>query len=225
MKKNLAAIFALTLLFACSNHHYDYEERKWSRRSEFDLDDARLRKFSKKPSERIRPSESMQAGIAKNNRRDFFQSDDEDNTADIFPDENQEYRGHFKIGEPYQLFGVSYFPQNYEDFEEIGIASWYGDDFHGKLTANGEIYNMGEMTAAHPTLPLPSLVRITNLKNGKSTIVRVNDRGPFAKNRVIDVSEKVADFLGFKDEGTTEVRVQLLRNDTDQMLEKLRIKN
>jgi rare lipoprotein A (peptidoglycan hydrolase) len=138
---------------------------------------------------------------------------------------NGRYRGYFKVGNPYQIFGVSYVPQNYEDFEETGTASWYGDDFHGKATANGEVYNMKEMTAAHPTLPLPSLVRVTNLKNGKSVIVRVNDRGPFAKGRIIDVSEKAADALGFKGQGTTKVRIELLRNETDELLAKLKIRN
>ncbi len=135
------------------------------------------------------------------------------------------YSGHFKIGKPYTAFGVSYVPQDYESFEEIGTASWYGEDFHGKKTANGEIYNMGDLTAAHPTLPLPSLIKVTNLKNGKSQILRVNDRGPFAKNRIIDVSEKAAEILGFKGNGTTEVKVELLRDDTDQLLQKLKIKN
>jgi rare lipoprotein A len=81
------------------------------------------------------------------------------------------------------------------------------------------------MTAAHPTLPLPSMIRVTNLHNGKSVVVRVNDRGPFAKNRVVDVSERAATLLGFKDLGTTEVKIELLRNDTDEMLERLKIKN
>jgi len=135
------------------------------------------------------------------------------------------YTGHFKIGQPYTAFGVSYTPQDYESYEEIGTASWYGSEFNGKKTANGEIYNMGDLTAAHPTLPLPSLIRVTNLQNGKTQILRVNDRGPFAKNRVIDVSEKAAEVLGFKGKGTTQVKVELLREDTDLLLEKLRIKN
>ena len=135
------------------------------------------------------------------------------------------YSGHFKIGKPYTAFGVAYTPQDYESFEEIGTASWYGEDFHGKKTANGEIYNMGDLTAAHPTLPLPSLIKVTNLQNGKTQILKVNDRGPFAKNRVIDVSEKAAELLGFKGRGTTEVKVELLRDDTDQLLQKLKIKN
>ncbi len=175
----------------------------------------------------------MQAGIPKVSDYNFSKLEGDEPSyyndrifsEEIAPmDENGQYVGYFKIGNPYQLFGVSYVPQNYEDFEEIGIASWYGDAFHGKLTANGETYNMEELTAAHPTLPLPSVARITNLKNGKSVIVRVNDRGPFSKNRVIDVSEKTADILGFKDRGTTEVKVELLRNETDELLEKLKIK-
>ncbi len=135
----------------------------------------------------------------------------------------QRYVGHFKIGNPYKIFGVSYIPQDYESFEEEGTASWYGSEFHGKKTANGEIYNMGDITAAHPTLPLPSLIKITNLKNNKSATVRVNDRGPFAKNRIIDVSEKTAEILGFKNNGTSKVKIQFLRNETDEMLAKLGI--
>ena len=177
----------------------------------------------------------MQVGLPKNFSYIFKNSETAtENSDDLklvtadtenFVGENGKYTGIFKIGNPYQIFGVNYIPQNYEDFEEIGTASWYGDDFHGKATANGETYNMGSMTAAHPTLPLPSLVRVTNLRNNKSVVVRVNDRGPFAKNRVIDVSEKAATLLEFKGQGTTEVKVELLRSDTDQMLERLKIKN
>ena len=139
--------------------------------------------------------------------------------------ESQKYEGTYKIGNPYEIFGVSYFPQNYEEYEETGTASWYGDEFHGRPTANGETYDMNIMTAAHPTLPLPSMVRVTNLGNGKVAIVRVNDRGPFAKSRIIDVSEKAAIALGFKDIGTAQVKIELLKNDTDELLEQLQIKN
>ncbi len=140
-------------------------------------------------------------------------------------DEDNDYVGHFKVGNEYQVEGISYVPQNYEDFEETGVASWYGDDFHGKLTANGETYNMETLTAAHPTLPLPSMVKVTNLRNSKSVVVRVNDRGPFAKERIIDVSERAAEMLGFKDKGTTEVKVELLRSETEELLKKLKLKN
>lgn len=196
---------------------------------------ANQQRIASKYSNFIKPSESMQAGISKNSKFVFEKKSElknqkesfaqNNNSSSDFLEENEQYRGIFKVGNPYEIFGVNYVPQDYEDFEEIGTASWYGDDFHGKLTANGETYNMGSMTAAHPTLPLPSLVRVTNLRNNKSVVVRVNDRGPFAKNRVIDVSEKAATMLDFKQHGTTEVKVELLRDETDQLLEKLKIKN
>jgi rare lipoprotein A len=134
------------------------------------------------------------------------------------------YEGYFKVGNPYKIFDTLYVPQDYEEFEEVGIASWYGDDFHGKQTANGEIYNMGSMTAAHRTLPLPSIVKVTNLQNNKSVIVRVNDRGPFAKNRVIDLSERAANLLEYKNKGTAKVKIELMRYETDKFLESLQIK-
>lgn len=166
----------------------------------------------------MKPSESMQAGIPKGNILDRQFGQYAESYSDPYP-------GHFKVGNPYEVSGVAYFPQNYVEFEEVGVASWYGADFHGKYTANGEIYDTNAMTAAHPTLPLPSMIRVTNLRNGRVVIVRVNDRGPFAKERVIDVSEKAADELGFKDQGTTKVYIQLLRDDTDEMIKKLKIKN
>lgn len=97
-----------------------------------------------------------------------------------------------------------------KNFQEIGKASWYGNRFHGRITANGEKYSASSMTAAHPTLPLSSMIKVTNLSNNKSVIVKVNDRGPFSKNRIIDVSEKAAEELGFKQAGTTEVKIELL---------------
>lgn len=132
------------------------------------------------------------------------------------------YQGQYKIGNPYKIKGITYYPQDFEVYEEYGRASWYGDEFHGKKTANGEIYNMGEMTAAHRTLPLPSIVRVTNLDNNKSVILRVSDRGPYAKNRVIDVSESAAIKLGFKSRGTANVRVEFLPKETEKLLAKIR---
>jgi len=118
--------------------------------------------------------------------------------------------GIYKIGTPYQIAGTWYYPAEEWDYDETGIASWYGADFHGKNTANGESYDMNDLTAAHRTLPMPSFVRVTNLENGRSIVLRVNDRGPFAKGRIIDVSRRGAQLLGFKDQGTARVRVQLL---------------
>ncbi len=230
MKKFWLAILALTLISACSSPHKKTTKRSYSKKKE--SSDKRIKS---KYSAYVKPSESMQAGLPKNTNYVFKKSDAKVESSDDlelvdadtanFVGDDGKYSGIFKVGNPYEIFGVNYIPQNYEDYEEIGTASWYGDDFHGKATANGETYNMGSMTAAHPTLPLPSLVRVTNLRNNKTVIVRVNDRGPFAKNRVIDVSEKAATLLEFKENGTTEVKVELLRNDTDRMLEKLKIKN
>lgn len=121
-----------------------------------------------------------------------------------------DYRGaapRVKVGQPYQINGQWYHPRMVDRYQEIGVASWYGVPFHGRQTANGEVYDMHGMTAAHPTLPLPSLARVTNLENGRSVVVRVNDRGPFAKQRIIDLSRRAAWELGFKDQGTAEVEV------------------
>ena len=117
-------------------------------------------------------------------------------------------QGAYKVGKPYQINGVWYYPgENYE-YDETGIASWYGPQFHGKLTANGEVYDMNDVTAAHRTLPLPSYVRVTNLSNGRSVVVRVNDRGPFKGNRIIDLSRTAAAKLDMLRDGTAMVEVQ-----------------
>ncbi len=118
--------------------------------------------------------------------------------------------GHYKVGKPYKVSGRTYRPKLEPSYNKTGKASWYGDDFHGRLTANGEIFDMNTMTAAHPTMPLPSYARVTNLKNGRSVIVRVNDRGPYAHNRIIDLSKRVAEVLSFKNDGITNVRVKYI---------------
>ncbi len=125
--------------------------------------------------------------------------------------------GTYKIGTPYKILGRWYYPKEDYTYSEVGIASWYGPDFHAKRTANGEKYDMHALTAAHRTLPLPSIVRITNLENGRSLIVRVNDRGPYARNRIIDVSKKVAQLLGFMDKGTAKVRVEIMEKESKNL--------
>ena len=118
----------------------------------------------------------------------------------------------------YTIKGVSYEPiKNAEGFKQEGEASWYGRPFHGRKTANGEKYNMFDFTAAHATLPIPSCVKVTNKRNGKSVVVRVNDRGPFksdlgtdTSNRIIDLSLKAAVTLGFRKEGITDVEIEVL---------------
>lgn len=121
-----------------------------------------------------------------------------------------------KIGKPYMIAGVMYYPlESAEGFSEEGVASWYGPGFHGGLTANGETYNQQAMTAAHKTLPIPSLVSVKNLENGQEAIVRVNDRGPFSKGRIIDLSEAAAGKLGIIDKGTARVRIAVLSEEAD----------
>ena len=116
----------------------------------------------------------------------------------------------YKIGNPYEIKNIWYYPKRDLTYEETGIASWYGKEFHGKLTANGEIFNKDIISAAHKTLPMPSMVRITNLDNGNVLNVRINDRGPYIHGRIIDLSEKAADLLGFKDVGIARVKVKIL---------------
>ena len=115
---------------------------------------------------------------------------------------------HMKVGKSYKVAGQTYNPQHNPDYDKIGVASWYGDKFHGKPTANGEIYNKNELTAAHKTLPLNSYVYVTNLDNGQSIKVRLNDRGPFIDGRIIDLSEAAASVLDITQKGTGRVRVQ-----------------
>jgi rare lipoprotein A len=116
--------------------------------------------------------------------------------------------GTYRVGKPYTVAGRVYVPEEDIGYRAEGMASWYGNDFHGRLTANGEVFDMASLTAAHPTLPMPCYARVTNLSNGKSLIVRVNDRGPYHGNRLIDVSNKAAELLEFKGNGVARVRVE-----------------
>lgn len=125
--------------------------------------------------------------------------------------------GSYKVGKPYQISGKWYYPKEDYSYSEVGIASWYGSDFHDKRTANGEKYDMNTLTAAHRTLPIPSIVRVTNLENGRSLVLRVNDRGPYAKNRIIDISKRGAQLLGYQMQGTAKVRVELLEDESKEL--------
>ena len=122
--------------------------------------------------------------------------------------------GTLKVGKPYTVLGKTYYPQETYNYVETGIASWYGPGFHANKTANGERYDQNELTAAHRTLQMPSLVRVTNLDNGRSVVVRVNDRGPFARGRIIDVSAKAANLLGMVQSGTARVKLELLSDES-----------
>jgi rare lipoprotein A len=116
--------------------------------------------------------------------------------------------GRDQTGKPYKVRGRMYYPKEEKGYKKVGLASWYGDAFHGRLTANGEVYDMTHLTAAHPTMPLPSYARVTNVDTGSSVIVRVNDRGPYSHDRLIDLSSKAADMLDYKHHGTAKVKVE-----------------
>ena len=136
--------------------------------------------------------------------------------------------GQYLVGHPYTIAGRTYYPSENTHYAAVGMASWYGDAFHGRRTANGEVYDMRSLSAAHPTMPLPSYARVTNLGNGYSMIVRVNDRGPYSPGRIMDVSSRVADMLDFKSAGTAKVKVEyvgpapLAGTDDDTLVASLR---
>lgn len=117
-------------------------------------------------------------------------------------------KGGYKVGNPYVVAGVTYVPMEDPGYDKVGMASWYGPDFHGKQTANGELFDMSALTAAHPTLPMPSYAWVTNLRNGRTILVRINDRGPYKPGRIVDVSRASARMLGFEGQGVAEVRVR-----------------
>jgi len=122
-------------------------------------------------------------------------------------------------GKPYVIRGIKYYPMSYvSDFEQVGYASWYGKEEHGSLTANGEIYDMYADTAAHKTLPLGSMVHVENLENGKTTVVRINDRGPFIKGRIIDLSYTGAKKIGIVEKGVAKVKITLLSEAKDRLV-------
>ena len=128
--------------------------------------------------------------------------------------------GIYKVGKPYQVKSVWYYPSEDAQYDRTGIASWYGKPFHGRPTANGETYNMNALTAAHKTLPMPVRVQVTNLENGRSLVLKVNDRGPFINGRIIDVSRRAAQLLGFFKQGTAKVRVTVIDQRSGQVVAK-----
>lgn len=125
--------------------------------------------------------------------------------------------GRYKVGQPYKINDRWYYPAEDYEYSETGIASWYGPGFHAKQTANGETFDENALTAAHRTLPLPSAVRVTNLENGRALMLRVNDRGPFARGRIIDISRRGAQLLGFANKGTAKVRVEILPDESRKL--------
>ncbi len=119
-------------------------------------------------------------------------------------------KGQYKVGKPYNINGKWYYPKVDHDYDKTGLASWYGPNFHNKLTANGEVFDQWAVSAAHKTLPMPSMVRVTNLENGRSIVLRINDRGPFVDDRIIDLSREAARLLGMEKQGVAQVRVNVM---------------
>jgi rare lipoprotein A len=144
------------------------------------------------------------------------------NTAKKLNPPDHTPHGAYKVGNPYQIEGVWYYPAEDYGYDETGIASWYGPGFHQKFTANGEVFDQNDLTAAHRTLPMPCFVRVTNLDNGRSIVLRVNDRGPYARGRIIDLSRRSAQLLGYENIGTAKVRVQIMANESRELADALR---
>ncbi len=233
------ATFLLLFSSNCSTIRYYYNRYQTNKEKL-----TRYKKIGKKKVVRrtsVPPSEAMQLGVPHNSILKYHQEDkalesnveldlswmkkysyaSEDNDAYIGDDGR--YLGRYKVGNPYYIDGVKYRPHVDDDYKEVGVASWYGNEFHGRKTANGEICDSTAITAAHRTLPLPSIVKVTNLDNGKVSLVRVNDRGPFAKSRIIDLSEGAAHKLEFRNKGTTKVKVEFMKDETEEFLSKLGI--
>ncbi len=133
---------------------------------------------------------------------------------------NIKYKGHYKVGGEYTIKNTTYKPKEVKSYTRVGMASWYGkkNGFHGKKTANGDLYNKNTLSAAHKTLQLPSLVKVTNLENNKSVVVMINDRGPYSKGRIIDLSEKAAEIIDMKRKGTVKVKIEYLHAETKKFL-------
>ena len=143
-------------------------------------------------------------------------------TAKRIGQQDKKQQGRYKIGSPYQIKGIWYYPAVDYSYNKTGIASWYGPGFDGKMTANGETYDQNALTAAHKTLPMPSIVQVTNLENGRSIKVTINDRGPYAFSRIIDMSRRGAQLLGFHRKGTAKVHVEILADESRMLAHSLR---
>ncbi|PCJ33405.1 MAG: hypothetical protein COA93_07780 [Alphaproteobacteria bacterium] len=130
-----------------------------------------------------------------------------------------------KVGNPYKIAGKTYHPAIDPHYDRVGLASWYGSQFHGRKTANGDVFNMNDLTAAHTTLPMPSHVRVTNIENGRWLILMINDRGPFVGDRIIDVSRRAAQLLGFEKKGVTQVRVQAVSGPRGELPKQIIVRN
>jgi rare lipoprotein A (peptidoglycan hydrolase) len=210
---NITFFFTIIILLnACESQNSSFRDGNFADRNYGHLD-YKYSKEIKEISQDIKQSE------------DNYEEEQEISEENLSPEiYDKNYQGYYKIGEAYKVFGIEYVPQKYNYLEETGEASWYGPKFHGKLTANGEIFDMNDITAAHRTMPLPSIAEVTNLENGKVIKVRINDRGPFIHDRIMDLSRKSAEMLDFKDQGVINVRVKYLADETEELLQNLGLK-
>jgi rare lipoprotein A len=214
MFHNIFFLIAINLLFACESPESSFRTKRMVDRNYGHLDYKNKENYNK-IQEITQDIEKYNIEYVQNNQI---------TQENLTPIPKGKYQGYYKIGNPYEIDGIKYIPQKYNYLEEVGEASWYGPKFHGKLTANGEIYNMYDITAAHRTMPMPSIAKVTNLENGKSIKVRINDRGPFANDRIIDLSKKSAQILGFEDKGVINVRVKYLSDETEELLQTIGLK-
>jgi rare lipoprotein A len=178
-------------------------------------------RFSSSPPERLAPPEPVliKEDVSKEEAKEEVKGEELQPLEEPSAVPQEEWLktqgdGVYRLGKPYKVNGVWYFPAENPRYDEIGYASWYGAEFHNKRTANGEIFDKNRLTGAHKTLPLPSVVRVTNIENNKSVVLRVNDRGPFTSDRLIDVSERAAKLLEFPNKGVTRVRVEILPEES-----------
>ncbi len=197
LKKTLSIVALLTMVAGCQ---YDTPVRTWNS-PETNQSQAEGQDYS---SEQM-PSENLSS---------------ETSTLEMHPSVMGSPVGSYKIGKTYNVDGMEYTPSENYGYQAEGMSSWYGSEFAGQKTANGAIFNPQAYTAAHKTLPLPSVIKVTNLDNGKTTYARVNDRGPFTKNRLVDVSEAVAEELGMKVNGTARMKVELMEAESKQLKER-----
>lgn len=217
-KINNSILWCFLFLFCVACGEVDYEARtRYSKRNNIshnDYDDYKERYIKKNN----RYYNNYGCNCCCNCSSDCLKSEELNNSYNDKRPKN--YSGCYKVGNPYEINGKMYYPREDKNYREVGLASWYGEEFHNRKTANGEVFDMYGITAAHKTLPLPSMVRVTNLENGRSIKVRVNDRGPFVDGRIIDLSygaAKKLDATHLK-KGLLKVKVEYLDGETRKML-------
>ena len=218
MKKNISFLTLSVLLASCSITGNNVPIRSATQPAPYTETDFYDQSYDPTYDSYQMPEESAPVDVQENKTSMMEEVNSVNSSVDV-KKTNFAAVGSYKIGNPYLIDGVSYYPHEDYTYKEEGMASWYGPDFHGGNTSNGEVFDETKFTAAHRTLPMPSLVRVTNLENGVSINVKVNDRGPYARDRIIDLSSAAADVLGIKEKGTAKVRVEILPEESKKLKE------